>query len=388
VAIPAPDNKPGDFTKDGPVNVKRTITTSTGSVSVTNFPGTLRLWNWGKQTVKKNRHYLIDSILAWINPTIWWRKVVKYTYYPGTKMSVSVNQTTGVVTTTTYEGVAFNGPQNISHAMWAANLGILDTDAHRQVQIEALLKLNKGVMNFSQFVAESRESAGMLADTASTMVKLFRDVRHGRLHNLPKTFGHTVDLAGNIWLQWRYGWRPLASDIHGLYEFSKGTLRKPQIVSAKRTLKTPYGSSFSHNQHAVEFEGRHTDSCKLWAKVNDPSLVKAQNMGLVNPVSLAWELVPLSFVVDWFVPVGNYLECLTATSGLGFVSGYVGQERNATFKVEGDPGKLTIEGYKYERKVLTGFPSARIYANASPFNMSRITDMLALWNQFRKSKWK
>jgi hypothetical protein len=32
-----------------------------------------------------------------------------------------------------------------------------------------------------------------------------------------------------------------------------------------------------------------------------------QSLGLADPLSVAWELTPWSFVVDWFLPVGDYL---------------------------------------------------------------------------------
>jgi hypothetical protein len=34
-----------------------------------------------------------------------------------------------------------------------------------------------------------------------------------------------------------------------------------------------------------------------------------------------WEILPFSFVADWFLPIGPYLESLTAFHGLDFVSG-------------------------------------------------------------------
>jgi hypothetical protein len=43
--------------------------------------------------------------------------------------------------------------------------------------------------------------------------------------------------------------------------------------------------------------------------------VKAAQLGLTNPVSLAWELLPFSFVVDWAWPLGDYFSNLDALYG-------------------------------------------------------------------------
>jgi hypothetical protein len=58
----------------------------------------------------------------------------------------------------------------------------------------------------------------------------------------------------------------------------------------------------------------------------------------MDPVPMAWELLPWSFVVDWFIPIGNYLAAKglqTAITG-SFVTTHV-------FKLEsfGQKAKMT-----------------------------------------------
>jgi hypothetical protein len=36
---------------------------------------------------------------------------------------------------------------------------------------------------------------------------------------------------------------------------------------------------------------------------------------------VAWELVPFSFVLDWFIPIGSYLSQLDASAGMEFLGG-------------------------------------------------------------------
>ena len=38
--------------------------------------------------------------------------------------------------------------------------------------------------------------------------------------------------------------------------------------------------------------------------------------GFSNPLSVAWEIVPWSFVIDWMIPVGDYLNGLDALCGV------------------------------------------------------------------------
>jgi hypothetical protein len=61
---------------------------------------------------------------------------------------------------------------------------------------------------------------------------------------------------------------------------------------------------------------------KLFGKVDDANLVLLNSLGLLNPLQVAWELVPFSFVVDWILPIGSFLEAATGTIGTTFDSGY------------------------------------------------------------------
>jgi hypothetical protein len=36
----------------------------------------------------------------------------------------------------------------------------------------------------------------------------------------------------------------------------------------------------------------------------------ARQMGLANPTTIIWERIPWSFVVDWFIPIGTYLDLI------------------------------------------------------------------------------
>jgi hypothetical protein len=56
-------------------------------------------------------------------------------------------------------------------------------------------------------------------------------------------------------------------------------------------------------------------------KIDNDYLQRVSNVGLTNPLVVAWELVPFSFVVDWFLPLGDWLNGLDATMGLTFSKG-------------------------------------------------------------------
>lgn len=51
-------------------------------------------------------------------------------------------------------------------------------------------------------------------------------------------------------------------------------------------------------------------------RVTNPNLLLFNQLGLVNPAYVLWDAVPFSFVADWFLPVGRYLQSYSDWVGL------------------------------------------------------------------------
>jgi hypothetical protein len=47
----------------------------------------------------------------------------------------------------------------------------------------------------------------------------------------------------------------------------------------------------------------------IQCELSEP-LSTSRALGLLDPLTVVWEIIPYSFVVDWFLPIGSYLENL------------------------------------------------------------------------------
>lgn len=114
-------------------------------------------------------------------------------------------------------------------------------------------------------------------------------------------------------------------------------------------------------------------------------------LGLTNPLSWAWELTPLSFVVDWFINVGRFIDLLDSTVGLAYEKGCTTsfEKVKVEYKCVGSGtyagGKSfgSFRGYKehvdVRRTVLSGFPSVPPPTLVVPkLGLSRGTTAVAL----------
>lgn len=114
------------------------------------------------------------------------------------------------------------------------------------------------------------------------------------------------------WLELQYGWKPLLSDIFEAHKAFFDRTNVPRVQYARASITT---------------KGSKLDDAKLdysvWSDTRKRSVIVKltekhsawQDMGLTDPASLAWELLPFSFVADWFIPIGTYLEARSFVSG-------------------------------------------------------------------------
>jgi len=162
-----------------------------------------------------------------------------------------------------------------------------------------------------------------------------------------------ASMVGSGWLAYSYGLKPLVDDImssirsimsplaHGGVEtisvkahFERqlelqayylpvsrlcspvdGGFAIPPSGGSRLLVRTPRSDSFADVTlgNFTQYE-RHSlvTSHELWYDTTR----LAHSLGLDNPLLLAWELVPFSFVVDWFVRVGEWIDAICALTGV------------------------------------------------------------------------
>lgn len=139
-------------------------------------------------------------------------------------------------------------------------------------------------------------------------------------HRFNTQFGRDAQVAcGNMWLEWKYGWQSVMMDVQGLAETIEEVRSKDANLDG--VIKTSVTRrSFTVSPHTLEVSPQTTGiredtitlkgtlTCRF--QMNNPDLLLPAKVGLTNPLSVAWELIPFSFVVDWFLPIGNFIDAL------------------------------------------------------------------------------
>jgi len=266
----------------------------------------------------------------------------------------------------------------------------------------AMLKLASEKAGIGEDLATFRQTLGLIRSPTSALVTGIKKVWADRSlrkfvwecsRSLARKGIHTR--AAESYLEYVYGWKPLMQDIFGVIELMKEQGKSPLLLhataKAEQQAELPgftYDNVSDKSYTTLVAGTEHTRvSCSLWAYV-DPQWVglRALNqLGLLNPASLAWELVPWSFVVDWILPVGSVLSAFTARAGLQFVDGTISTRASASANLEHyGHGLETIGSYNfttrapatsiwsydgYSRSTLTTWPLPGLWINTDPLGL-------------------
>jgi len=148
----------------------------------------------------------------------------------------------------------------------------------------------------------------------------------------------SVKNLSNAWLSYRYGLRPLLKDISDAIALIKKGFRKSQgLLRASGTVKfNDISTSLGSNTMFYGLNARLqttvvtsiSTSCTVYYRVSSSSLSRLEDLGLSpwDIPGIAWELIPLSFVADWFFRVGPWLEAIRPTFSVTYLGNSVSQK--------------------------------------------------------------
>ncbi len=280
----------------------------------------------------------------------------------------------------------------------APNLALFDKS---EAATKCLNKMADGTAQLGENLATMGQTARMIIQPSQALLREIHKFRADkRLMPLARRSyrdlirGGTSEKLASLYLQYVYGVKPLMQDIHNIMAMMKEQGIKPLILSAHHNVsssfqlgRTSYDDVSYQRDESVEGADLASRSrCALWAKLSPEwqALRSLNQLGLLNPASLAWELVPYSFVVDWFLPIGSMLGALSAPAGLDFVGGsesrtvaIAGRIQNSHRKGEyarissQTPATAQFYYQGYTRQALSSWPRPGVYFDTDPLGLRR-----------------
>lgn len=199
----------------------------------------------------------------------------------------------------------------------------LPVNIRHQAQTQALNQLVDSKVDFGQSLGELRSTVDLLTDTIRRFVAAYRNAKRGNWGGVKRGLGipsSRKDIA-NEWLAYQFGWLPLLNDIFNGAEAIRTAFNLEPTLTVSSTA---LGDAPFPFLSGYRFEGTSQGGvvASYTYGVAAPWLNGLNSLGLINPLSLAWELLPLSFVVDWFISIGQVLSAVGADIGLVYLHGF------------------------------------------------------------------
>jgi hypothetical protein len=305
------------------------------------------------------------------------------------------------------------------------------------VSSSLLQKLSLGKTNALVSLAEAHKTAVMLTSTVNRLTEAITALRQANLLKFARAIGIRIStrqrkrfnrrkreywdpnipilrdparasaverFAASTWLEYSYGWKPLLGDV-----YSSSVALAAVMVKHSNAIRTCSARGQANVSKVIETPVRNwvlrnsvnrSVSVKMSVsyKIDEGAVNPINVFGLQNPYIVAWELVPFSFVADWFIPIGNALQNLTATNGLTFVGGYTVTKRTDTSSCSYSPGTPWAPGggsnpiwhaesgpagwdekaFSITRNGLASFPSVQFPAFKDPRSFSHAASAIAL----------
>lgn len=185
-------------------------------------------------------------------------------------------------------------------------------------------------------LAERKEALGMITTRAAGLYRAYKQLRRGNFKQFlralsvdPKRKHRSVvrssaSEASGLWLEYWFGWSPTVSDLYAAADVLNSTPNFDRFEAASGVILPPkvFTTGSGRNRYSITEEGRYIVKTGATVKCTDPTLQLLQQMGLINPLAIAWEVVPFSFVIDWFTKFGDVVSATTDFVGVEVTDGY------------------------------------------------------------------
>lgn len=233
-----------------------------------------------------------------------------------------------------FDGVEFNVVADVQMAFPSWSFNKLELSA----QSKLADKVRGHSFNLAVNAAQSKQLVDMVVGNLGKLGRSILALKRGDFSTAARQLGAAPrtsslkprDISGR-WLELQYGWLPALSDTFEAAKAYEEITKKER----KFTVRASSKEIFSGDDHVSgSFATCPSEMAVRVMYIHEltEELTAWRSLGLVDPLSVVWEIIPYSFVVDWFVPIGSYIDNLSV---LPFLKGRTMRQSSHVIKGHG-----------------------------------------------------
>lgn len=200
----------------------------------------------------------------------------------------------------------------------------LGRDTYRGLAITAARsKISEADVQMLVTIAEGKKTIQSLTAIFARLYRILKAMRKSQMWELRREL--TAKQLSDRWMEGRYAIRPLVYDMVGIV---KAITHDRNSKPIRQTFRGGASDSSTTNQSGVvtfgfldyyEIRAYKESSLVISARAGVltavEEILEATIWGLNQPIQAVWELIPFSFVVDWFFNVGKTIASWSPTFG-------------------------------------------------------------------------
>jgi hypothetical protein len=263
-------------------------------------------------------------------------------------------------------------------------------------------------VNLAQMIAERKQVVNTITNIVQRLAQAAISVKRRDYRGVMDALGlarRPKAFSGSLskdWLAVQYGWRPLLADIKGLAEIAaESQFKRPIKIRAQGYAKRSTDGYTASTDllglvDGAEFTFEESETrvkVILEFFVYNDWIREGNRLGLDNPLLLAYELTPYSFVLDWLLPVSEFIKRLNYDSGLiyerGLATTFSSQKSQVVVRSGGymsgglqcamSGGTVAqATGVRVDRDILLTLPRAPLPGFKDPVSTEHFFNALAL----------
>lgn len=202
---------------------------------------------------------------------------------------------------------------------WLVSVPELDDDLVTSVVQQAIANSKQAVFDVTTNLGELPQTAQMIGNSVNRVFH-FADRAARRARRFRKNPLEMLRAFSGYWLEYRYGWRPAISTIQDLISAMDNKVQQGDFIVGKSSTETTLDDDVTAtwSQDGGTGTGNETHQLEGTRRYRGFAYAQVNSNGIrwgYDPILTTWELIPYSFVVDWFINVGTWLQAVSPASG-------------------------------------------------------------------------
>lgn len=251
---------------------------------------------------------------------------------------VSTTKNDGVYRHDTYiygigERYLINGHYRMFGAYPSSSSAVATCKSIAQLKVQALNGINPEKNSYGLDIAEAAQIPRLLPDLGLSVMKM---IQHLKSKNGSGLLHATVNLD----LLVKFGFIPTLQAISEWLNAAKPRGLNGKVVtgfasdtgSASAVRKVTNSSYANGTGYVHEVLDRKV---KYKYRLSNPTIAMLNSNGLLNVPGIIYQMVPLSFMLDWVSNVGQAIKTLGSSAGYTYLDGYGISVRNRSWYFDG-----------------------------------------------------